>query len=541
MIGLYENLINAVIKTKPEISFLAGSKSIGNLFKNRKKNPILFREFPYSKEIINSILENIKNTYCSIYSCFEIKKIQKEIKNQFEDDFRLDLSNHLGLPRIRDKASNSILANENKENLFVSFYSQVLQLVRSHCEGYSYNLSFLTGNVSVSNPSSMKFFDGFAFGSPFHIITNKYQNGLMRTVPALDEKFAIKCNEYKKHLVLRYNITKNQFLKIFNSKYKKSFDKKSTKLKHIQQLHKKDIRRLEKLLHIANSIYKAYANSDKKNNILSYQCVAMHSCLINEMLDDTKIKQVSLETSSVLSEVVIKILEDNNSLTNNILTNKRMRDLFTKELGMIPVARECILNNSLAYNLVPLKHNGKIINSFKIKDDYDGNYEPFKLAELLEKGKIILKIPFDLAIILMETGIKLEGGEDQIVYMNKIKQAVIKILKIAQEKSEFSKFNINKRIEAIKKMDFITTQFLSWGFKKNVEPISYYESVSGRIKITENILNKIADIPLNKAFAAGCLFKYYQQRTGAYPTKSMISSTKEFIKHDLLKFCNYED
>lgn len=78
-------------------------------------------------------------------------------------------------------------------------------------------------------------------------------------------------------------------------------------------------------------------------------------------------------------------------------------------------------------------------------DEYDKDMSRGQIAEALRSGEAMPKVSFMLAVVLLETGAKIEGGSSQIVYARRIKEALGKVFNEAGRQPGFDREDIAAR------------------------------------------------------------------------------------------------
>jgi hypothetical protein len=158
------------------------------------------------------------------------------------------------------------------------------------------------------------------------------------------------------------------------------------------------------------------------------------------------------------------------------------------------------------------------------------------MAEALRKGEALPKVSFMLAVVLLETGAKIEGGSSQIVYARRIKDALGKVFDETVNHPEFDQKDISNRRFVIESFDYRTAQAQVWGVKENGDALGYHDLLNGSVKIDNQLLDNVASVSSNRAFEAASIHRFYSFVTGTSMNDEELSFQKKRIKGDLLTF-----
>jgi hypothetical protein len=163
------------------------------------------------------------------------------------------------------------------------------------------------------------------------------------------------------------------------------------------------------------------------------------------------------------------------------------------------------------------------------------------MAESLRNGDAMPKVSFMLAVVLLETGAKIEGGSSQIVYARKIKEALEKVFDEAAKHQEFDQKDITNRRNVIEKFDYRTAQAQIWGVKDNGNTLGYHDLVNGSVKIDDQLLDSVASISSRDALDAASVHRFYSFVSGIEMSDAEKTEQKERVKENLLCFADNSD
>ena len=174
-------------------------------------------------------------------------------------------------------------------------------------------------------------------------------------------------------------------------------------------------------------------------------------------------------------------------------------------------------------------------------DEYDKDMSRGQIAEALRSGEAMPKVSFMLAVVLLETGAKIEGGSSQIVYARRIKEALGKVFNEAGRQPGFDRKDIAARRAVVEKFDYRTAQAQIWGVKENGSVLGYRDLVDGSVKINDKMLDSVASISSRAAFDAASVHRFYSFVTGEPMSETETAAQKERVKGNLLRFADNGD
>ncbi len=560
----------AVVAKKSEFSYLETEKSLRETYTDGNKTPYNPDVFPYAKEFLSLVLKRVKDTYAAVVDEGNCELLTKELAAQLKRDFRFDFSDHLGPMRQRDKRGATAKAEENDYNMFHSCYKVVNQAARAKSLGEKFNLSLMSGRVNTDNQTGAEICDPFVFGAPLYLYSKAYPKIVAMTLPGVDtqQKIAQLQNhekEIKKDMIAQKALAakelKAQWHFLINKKFMPegmSFKdlsedtvKKLSELNkdmlnelsaQVEDMYQKDVTMLKKVVKLMNKqmVY-MQRNNTPQEDLAAVQLASLHAMQANDLLKNSSVVQVSIEAEKPIYALMADILENDASLTAKIYDNPKTREVFEAEMKKIHTVKEGETYEGLLDRLVAV-NNDKMPSFAKVVgDEYSEKMNRFQMADLLRKGEAMPKVSFMLAVMLLETGAKIEGGSSQIVYANKIKQALAKVFAVAENQPGFVGENMSKRWEVIEKFDYRTAQAQVWGVKANGDVLSYRSLIDGSVKVDDNLLDKVADLPAKDAFDAAAVHRFYSFVTKQQMSDEELSEQKQRVKNNVLQFEDRSD
>ncbi len=560
----------AVLAKKPEFSYLDTEASLGETYSDGNKNPYNPKLFPYAESFMHAILKRVNDTYAAVVEEENRKLLSKELYEQLKKDFRFDFSDHLGPMRQRDKRGAEATVEENDYNMFHSCYKFVNQAARAHHFGEKFNLSLMSGRVNTDNQTGPEICDPFVYGPPLYLYSKIYPKVIAMTLPGYDtpEKIAtLKAHEkeMKKDMFEKKSLAAKSLKARWHHLINKEFMPKGMEfkdltmntVKSLSELHKdvltefsaqveqqfqNDVRMLKKVMKLLEK-QRAY-NQEKgtpETELGALQLASIHAMQANDLLKDSSVIQVSIEAEKPIFGFMASILENPQSLTSQIFDNPQTRAVFETEMKKIHTTKSDNEYNHLLDHMVPMGSNKMPAFAKMLGDEYTESMDRKQIAEVLRSGEAMPKVSFMLAVVLLETGAKIEGGSSQIVYARRIKEALGKVFDEASKHTEFNQEDIKARRKVIENFDYRTAQAQIWGVKENGNVLGYRDLVNGSVKIDDNLLNNVASISSRDALEAAAVHRFYSFMTGNQMSEDEKSAQKERVKGNLLRFADNGD
>lgn len=560
----------AVLAKKPEFSYLDTEASLGETYSDGNKNPYNPKLFPYAESFMHAILKRVNDTYAAVVEEENRKLLSKELYEQLKKDFRFDFSDHLGPMRQRDKRGAEATVEENDYNMFHSCYKFVNQAARAHHFGEKFNLSLMSGRVNTDNQTGPEICDPFVYGPPLYLYSKIYPKVIAMTLPGYDtpEKIAtLKAHEkeMKKDMFEKKSLAAKSLKARWHHLINKEFMPKGMEfkdltmntVKSLSELHKdvltefsaqveqqfqNDVRMLKKVMKLLEK-QRAY-NQEKgtpETELGALQLASIHAMQANDLLKDSSVIQVSIEAEKPIFGFMANILENPQSLTSQIFDNPQTRAVFETEMKKIHTTKSDNEYNHLLDHMVPMGSNKMPAFAKMLGDEYTESMDRKQIAEALRSGEAMPKVSFMLAVVLLETGAKIEGGSSQIVYARRIKEALGKVFDEASKHTEFNQEDIKARRKVIENFDYRTAQAQIWGVKENGNVLGYRDLVNGSVKIDDNLLNNVASISSRDALEAAAVHRFYSFMTGNQMSEDEKSAQKERVKGNLLRFADNGD
>lgn len=560
----------AVLAKKPEFSYLETDKPLGETYSDGTINPYNPQVFPYAEKFMNVILRRVNDTYAAVTAAADRITLQKELYRQLVHDFRFDFSDHLGPMRQRDKRGAGNSAEENDYNMFHSCYKFVNQAARARSFGEKYNLSLMSGRVNADNQTGPEICDPFVFGPALYLYSKGYAKVIAMTLPAFDtpEKIAalqahekeMKKDMFAKKAEVAKEL-KNQWHYLINKKFIPeglSFkDLSEDTVRGLSALHKEmltelstrvenhfqnDVSMLKKVTSLLNK-QMAYhqQNNTPESELSSVQLASIHAMQANELLKNSSVIQVSIEAEKPIYQLMADILDDDNSLTAKIYDNPQTRKVFEEEMKKIHTVKADGEYSSLLDKMVST-NNSKLPAYAKVQgEEYEYDMDRHEMAEALRKGEAMPKVSFMLAVMLMETGAKIEGGSSQIVYAKRIKESLGKVFDVALTQPEFNGEDIERRRQIVDKFDYRTAQAQIWGVKRDGNVLNYKNLIDGSVIINDKLLDKVASTSSRDAFDAASVHRFYEFSAKQTMSEEERSFQKQRVKSRLLQFEDKSD
>ncbi len=560
----------AVLAKKPEFSYLDTEASLGETYSDGNKNPYNPKLFPYAESFMHAILKRVNDTYAAVVEEENRKLLSKELYEQLKKDFRFDFSDHLGPMRQRDKRGAEATVEENDYNMFHSCYKFVNQAARAHHFGEKFNLSLMSGRVNTDNQTGPEICDPFVYGPPLYLYSKIYPKVIAMTLPGYDtpEKIAtLKAHEkeMKKDMFEKKSLAAKSLKARWHHLINKEFMPKGMEfkdltmntVKSLSELHKdvltefsaqveqqfqNDVRMLKKVMKLLEK-QRAY-NQEKgtpETELGALQLASIHAMQANDLLKDSSVIQISIEAEKPIFGFMANILENPQSLTSQIFDNPQTRAVFETEMKKIHTTKSDNEYNHLLDHMVPMGSNKMPAFAKMLGDEYTESMDRKQIAEALRSGEAMPKVSFMLAVVLLETGAKIEGGSSQIVYARRIKEALGKVFDEASKHTEFNQEDIKARRKVIENFDYRTAQAQIWGVKENGNVLGYRDLVNGSVKIDDNLLNNVASISSRDALEAAAVHRFYSFMTGNQMSEDEKSAQKERVKGNLLRFADNGD
>lgn len=559
----------AVINAKPEFSYLNTSKTLKETYSDGNINSYNPKIFPYAKTFMFTVLKRVNDTYAALVEEDNRRMLCEELYNQLKNDFRFDFSDHLGPMRQRDKRGAGTDVIDNDYNMFHSCYKFVNQAARAYSFGEKFNLSLMSGRINTDNQTGPEICDPFNYGPPLYLYSKNFTKIIAMTLPGFDDQNKISQlkaheKEMKKDMFDKKSQATKAVKGMWHGLINKEFvpegmefkDLTIDTVKKISELHKEvlsevssqvenqfeqDVKMLDKVIKLLNKqmTYNKVHNKPV-DDLACFQLASIHAMQANELLKDSSVIQVSIEAEKPIYKMMADILDDEKSLTHKIFTNPATRKVFEDEMTKIHTTKSDIKYSHL---LDKMDESGSKMPEFSkvLGEEYQEVMTAEQMADKMRKGEAMPKVSFMLAVVLMETGAKIEGGSSQIVYAKKIRKALDKVFAEAENYSEFDKDDIERRRQVINKFDYRTAQAQIWGVKENGDVLGYRDLVNRNVTINDNMLSNVASVSSANAFEAASVHRFYSFLTGNQMSMDEFSEQKDRVKDKVMTFKDNAD
>lgn len=560
----------AVLAKKAEFSYLETEKPLSETYSDGSKTSFSPQIFPYAEKFVDVLMQRVKETYAALTDEQACETLCQELKEQLLQDFRFDFSDHLGPMRQRDKRGAVADVEENDYNMFHSCYKFVNQAARAKTFGEKFNFSLMSGRVNTDNQTGAEICDPFVFGPPLYLYSKIYPKVIAMTLPGFDtpEKIAA-FQAHEKEMKKDMFAKKSEAAKALKEKWHFYINKKlmpegmsfkdltEDTVKKLSLLHRdmltelsqkvenhfqNDVRMLKKMMQLLNKQMSYHKeNGTPQSELAPIQLASLHAMQANDLLKDSSVIQVSIEAEKPIYLLMADILDDDNSLTAKIFDNPETRNLFDNEMKRIHTVKD---GEGYTHILDKMENanNSKMPSFAKVLgDEYTEQMDRKQIADALRKGEAMPKVSFMLAVLLMETGAKIEGGSSQIVYARKIKESLAKVFAKAREFPEFSKEDLDVRQAVFERFNYRTAQAQIWGVKENGNVLGYRNLIDGSIKIDDALLDNVARVPSRDAFDAAAVHRFYTFVAKQPMSEEEKQVQKDRVKANLLQFSDKSD
>lgn len=553
-----------VIKHKPEFAYLDTQAPLKSTY--RKENTVAFKPqvFPYARQFMQTLINEVRETYRAVLSPKHADLLCQELQNELEQDFYFDFSDHLGGMRQRDKRGAGTSADENGYNLFHSCYKFVNQAARTKAAGKKFNLSLMSGRVNTDNPTGPEICDPFNYGPALYLYPKTATKVIAMTLPGLDNARTAQLAAHEKELKKDFLTRKSQTFKAAKAKWHELINKKlmpqgksfgdlsADTAAQIAELSKQFLNEIEQdmsrrlnddtamLRKIMSLLGKQAAAGHASEDLGRRQLASLHAMQANQVLQNSSVVQISIEAEKPIYNLMADILDNPDSLTARLLNNPKTRQVFESEIKSIHTTKDAAGYSHLLNRLPP--SSGKFPAFSKtLGEPYDTEMTASQMAEKLRSGEAMPQVSFMLAVILVETGAKIEGGSSQIVYANRIKKSLEKVFDTAETQPEFSDLNLKERRSIFQDFEYRTAQAQIWGTKGNAEALTYRDLANGNIAVTDSLLDSIGSLPADKTFEAASAYRFHRFITGQEISPAEDAARKNSAANSLIRFYDAED
>lgn len=553
-----------VIKHKPEFAYLDTQAPLKSTY--RKENTVAFKPqvFPYARQFMQTLIDEVRETYRAVLSPKHADLLCQELQNELEQDFYFDFSDHLGGMRQRDKRGAGTSADENGYNLFHSCYKFVNQAARTKAAGKKFNLSLMSGRVNTDNPTGPEICDPFNYGPALYLYPKTATKVIAMTLPGFDNARTAQLAAHEKELKKDFLTRKSQTFKAAKAKWHELINKKlmpqgksfgdlsADTAAQIAELSKQFLNEIEQdmsrrlnddtamLRKIMSLLGKQAAAGHASEDLGRRQLASLHAMQANQVLQNSSVVQISIEAEKPIYNLMADILDNPDSLTARLLNNPKTRQVFESEIKSIHTTKDAAEYSHLLNRLTP--SSGKFPAFSKtLGEPYDTEMTASQMAEKLRSGEAMPQVSFMLAVILVETGAKIEGGSSQIVYANRIKKSLEKVFDTAETQPEFSDLNLKERRSIFQDFEYRTAQAQIWGTKGNAEALTYRDLANGNIAVTDSLLDSIGSLPADKTFEAASAYRFHRFITGQEISPAEDAARKNSAANGLIRFYDAED
>lgn len=310
----------------------------------------------------------------------------------------------------------------------------------------------------------------------------------------------------------------------------------------VEQQFQNDVRMLKKVMKLLDRQMTYHkAKGTPENDLAALQLASVHAMQANDLLKDSSVVQISIEAEKPIFAFMADVLDNPRSLTAQIFDNPQTRAVFETEMKKIHTTKSGGEYTHLLDRMVPAGSGKMPAYARMLGDEYDKDMSRGQIAEALRSGEAMPKVSFMLAVVLLETGAKIEGGSSQIVYARRIKEALGKVFDEAGRQPDFDRKDIAARRAVVEKFDYRTAQAQIWGVKENGNVLGYRDLVDGSVKINDKLLDSVASVSSRAAFDAASVHRFYSFVTGEPMNETETAAQKERVKGNLLRFADNGD
>nr|BFD31995.1 hypothetical protein GTC16762_16130 [Pigmentibacter ruber] len=446
-----------LLDINPHFQKIKESKNFKNYFEPSKHWTPDEINFPFKKNLLSKIINNIKKIYDHQTTCL--------VQNQLELNFCSETGSHISLPRSHDKIGKITNINHNLNTLI--FQGTILSAAKSLTIKNKIHFSMGTSRVYLNNANSAAYIQFDKDDGYVRLVSNRWKDTPQIFIPPfhINEIQSLK-NEAFTFATKKYTVNDRGY----------AFCKKN----------------ITKIFSFFEEVAISNLHDQKSSYTFSEQISKIHANIFNEILKETGVKQVTIDYEKLSWEFLIELLEDKTSLTYIIFSNKQLFDSFLDIFSEIQTGWQ---KGQFPFDLVVEKNGIKKLSPilFSEFDTSDRTIFLEKILELLKENKIIPKGVLQFFIFMVEGGLLPIGGMNQSNYCTKIRDLSV----------QFMCNNLGKyeRSNALKKLPCeIMSISPAWGFMNNSNNLfSFSDFLEKEIAITKDQLQSILDIPAEDA------------------------------------------
>ncbi|MBI4835640.1 MAG: hypothetical protein HY817_00095 [Candidatus Abawacabacteria bacterium] len=370
-LGRLNQMLEAVFANKPVLRGLIHQETLGQYLDNALHWNV-GEEFAGKQAFLSRLGHEVARLYGD--------QTAAKVTAQMLTSFVLETGAHLHLPRRQDKVSKSTPYNVNA----IIFQGQILWAAANAAKGHSVSISFSSSRVPVNNANSATYLDLPALEAPVRLVSDRYKESPQYAVPGINEEARARL--------------RGQLAKI---KGRLGNDHAEVQL-------------LESFLVIC----------DRHPDHLSDQAALMHSTWMNQVLSESEITPVTIDSESVAAQFLADMLADKSSVVGRIFADAALRQQFLVDMAGIPTGWE---EGEIPFNQID--NSGK---SARLQP-YTGNLDPDLLAQKLRAREILPYGILKFFCLISDAGVCPIGGMMQSGYLTELRNRSEKFLQMLGE------------------------------------------------------------------------------------------------------------
>lgn len=361
-------MIQEIIVHRPGLAGLARADSVQDyLMPAFDWNPVAF---PY-RSILSSILfEELSRLY-------RLNGVDKDLlREQLRVSWAVQTGEHISIPRVREcvnqkKHKNGLLLPSHNPMVFQGV---VYWAAMSLDYGFSFSIEMATGRVPPNNPLSGSYLEISPNMDLVRLVAEKWHQTPQILIPAVGNEALLSIEKF------------------LNSN------------KHLLSLD---------VFTFWGEVIDCFAET--RSSFVD-QVASAHSLIMSRVMP---IQQLTVESERIAVDFLIKLLQDEHSLINEIFSHGDLLDYFLKKFSNIATGWD--------FGETPFYQVTQSGKGFRLKD-YDGDLTPATLKCLLEQGVIYPKGVMKFFCFMVEGGLLSVGGMCQNVYCSEIRARAVEFL-----------------------------------------------------------------------------------------------------------------
>jgi len=369
----------------------------------------------------------------------------EKLSSQLDKHFISETGTHLAFPRDIDRP-NSDLGYHND----LAAHGLVVSASLYRDAGMPFHLGLYSSNIPIANTNGPLQLQLTNDSFDCKVTSNKRASTMVNSHPPIAEDAIQELEKtYHKHL---FDIRKKEMLETIKASAIPDGNLKTVNINFLskdQEISEKALSGMEKTeAYLESHGYKVDRHESEYQRIADVmeilrkhsdktsmveQVAVAQSYLTNCMFPDD-VRQITLDFSTLVENVMVKSLENKNSMMHQIFSDKELRDDFVNSLAHVRSGwgqfrdTEFVESPFLGVKKSSKDNSTKLIK-FPYNDETTHLHTPEGIVEGIKSKEISPTGIMSIAFIMMDTGMLVHGGMFQCQYVADLREKMVGFMK----------------------------------------------------------------------------------------------------------------